>query len=158
MIFAEVDAVVCHEVPHPACPVFLFGFDGVCGIGHVALSDGIGEEALLLLRVVETEGGAEIEALEWVEVHVGVAEEAPVGVTVVLVSLEAGYRVLAVGITAHGACELALGGVDGERWIGLEHVLQETAGSLYFVGAVEGEVLAYGEYILIGFELGVDAG
>ena len=155
MVHAEVYVVVSHEVPHPAGPVLLLGFDSVGGVGHVAFGDGIGEDALLLLGVVEAEGGADVEALEGVDVEVSITEQAPVGVAVVLVALQACQRVLAVGIAAHGAGKFAGGGVHRQRGVELQHVFEEAAGGLHFGGAVDGEVFAEGHHLVEKVVLGV---
>ncbi len=156
MVFAEVDVVAGHKVPHPAGPVLLLRLHGVGGVGHSAFGHRIGENALLLLRVVEAECGLDVESLEGVDIDICVAEESPVFVAVVFVAFETGQRVLAVGVAADRPGELAGGGVDRQRGIELQHILEESAGGLQLVGAVEGEMLTDGKDGE-GLELGVDS-
>ena len=113
-MLALLEIVGGNGIPHPLRPVLLLGFHAVDGVGHGSLSDGVLEDALLFLCVVETKGGFDVEALEGVDVQVGIAEHAPVGVTVIAVAVQTGHGVLAVGIAAHGTCVVSAGGVDGE--------------------------------------------
>ncbi len=138
--------------------MFLLGLYGIGIVGNIAFGNGVGEYPLLLLRVVEAESGAYVEAFEGVDVDICVAENSPVGVAVVFVALKASYGILAVGIAANRSGILAVGGVDGQRGVGLKYIFKEAAGSCSLVGAVYGEVLAYGDNVAKGLELGVHAG
>ena len=137
------------RVPHPLEPVLLLGLHGVGRIGHRTFRHRIGEDALLLLGIVQAEGRLEIQALHRVDVQIGVTEHSPVVIAVVRIAGQAGERVLAVGIAANGTGEFTLGGIDGNGRVELEHILQESAGCLHLAGAVQGEVLADGEDVLV---------
>ena len=149
VVLTSLEAVAGHGVPHPLRPVLLLGLDSIGGVGHGAFGDRIGEDALLLLSVVETEGALDVEVLEGVDVDEGIAEHAPVCVAIVCIARKACQRVFAVGIAADGTCEAAIGSIDGQRGIELKDVLEESARSLHLAGAVDGEVLAYGDDVAV---------
>jgi hypothetical protein len=48
--------------------VFLFWFNSIGRVGHSAFGNGVGEDALLLLCIVETESALDVEVLEGVDV------------------------------------------------------------------------------------------
>ena len=87
--------------------MLLLGLDSVCGVGDIAVGDRVCEHALLLLGIVDTRCGTEVEVLGELQVEVDIAEEAPVGVTVVLVAVEHLDRILTVSITSGEVGELA---------------------------------------------------
>ena len=113
-MLTNLQIVACHGVPHPFGPVFLLGFYTVCGGGYCAFGDGVLEDTLLFLGIVESEGGAYIQILDGVYVDEGIAEHTPVGVAVVAVTVQACQGVLTVGITAYRTGILATGGIDGQ--------------------------------------------
>ena len=113
-VLADFQIVACHGVPHPFCPVLLLGLHAVDGVGHCAFGDGILEDALLLLCIVDAEGGAQVQILDGVYVDEGIAEHTPVDVAVVAVAVQACQGVLAVGVAAHGPGIFAAGGIDGQ--------------------------------------------
>ena len=86
-MFAHLEIVGGNGIPHPFRPMFLLSFHTVDGVGYGALSNGILEDALLLLGIVETEGCLDIEVLERIDVQIGIAKHAPVGVAVVAVAV-----------------------------------------------------------------------
>ena len=129
--------------------MLLLAFHGIGRVGHGTFRYGIGEDALLFLGIVDTKGGLDVEAFERVDVQESVTKHSPVGVTVVGVAFEAGEGVLAVGVAAYRTGELTVGGVNGDGRVELEHVLQESAGSLHFGGAVHGEVFADGHNVTV---------
>src|SRR3712207_3565278 len=148
-VFARLEVVGCHGVPHPFGPMFLLGFHAIGGIGHGAFGNRIGKDALLFLGIVKSEGGLYGEVPERIDLNVSATEHAPVGITVVGVALKTGHGILTVGITAHGTCIAARRGVERKRGIELQHVLQEASGSLHFAGAVQGKVLSHGDDIAV---------
>ncbi len=156
MIPAEVYVIVRHEIPHPARPVFLLCLHSIDGIGHITLCHRISEYPLLFLRIIETESGADVEPLERSQIHINVTKQAPVFVTVVFVPDKPCQRVLPVRVTGNRASKIPCGGIDRQRRIGLQHILQETAGSLHLVGAVHGEVLTDCKNILDRLEFSID--
>ena len=156
-MLSQLEVIGSYGVPHPFGPVLLLSLYGVGLIGHVALGYGVGEDALLLLRIVETEGRTQVEALEEVQVYIGIAKGAPVSIAVVFVTLKHSHGVIAVGVATHRTSIAAIGGVDGQRGVKLQHVLQETTRSRHLRGAVQGEVLANGELVANEFILGIEA-
>ena len=103
--------------------MLLLGLYGIGGIGHCSFRNRIGEDALLLLGIVDTEGGLDVQILKRVDVEEHVAEGTPVTVTVVAVAVETGHRVLTVGIAAYRSGILAIRSIDGQRGIELQHIL-----------------------------------
>ena len=142
--------------------MLLLGLYGIGGIGHCSFRNRIGEDALLFLGIVDTEGGLDVQILQGVDVEKHVAEGAPVTVTVVAVAVETGHRVLTVGIAAYRTGVLAIGGVYRQRGIELKHILQESARGLYFVGTVKGEMLAHRQQVSVAnpdeFIVGIHTG
>ena len=127
-------------------------------VGNVAFGYRICEDALLLLRIVETEGRAEVESLEEVEVDVGIAKGTPVGVAVVSVALKHCNWVGAVGIATHRSGIATVCGVYRQRGVELQHILEETSRGSNLGCTVEGEVLANGELVVQELVLGVETG
>ena len=143
-MLACLEVIGSDGVPHPAGPVFLLGLNGIGRIGNRSFCDRIGEDTLLFLRVVKTEGGLHIEVFEEVHAQVCITEHTPIGVAVVFVTFQTGHRILSVGIAAHRTGKLTFCRIDRQRRIELEHILQESAGSRYFAGAVHGKGFSNG--------------
>ena len=148
-VLALLEVVSGNEVPHPLRPVLLLGLHGILRTSHGTFRNRIGEDALLLLRVVQTEGSLDVQVLQGVDVDIGITEHTPVGVAVVLVTLQTSQRVLTVGVAAYRTGKLAGGGIDGQRGVELQHVLQEAARGLHLTGAVDGEVLTDGHDVAV---------
>ena len=141
---APLQIVCSDDVPHPLGPVLLFSLYGIGRVGNRSLGNRICEDALFFLSIVETECRLDVQVVYWVDVQEYVAERAPVGIAVVAVTLQASHRVLTVGIATHRTSKLSVGGVYWQRWVELQHVLQESAWSRHLAGAVQCEVLTYG--------------
>ena len=141
---AHLEVIGGDGVPHPAHPVLLLAFRGVLGAEHLAVGDGIGEEPLLLLRVVQSKGRADVEALEQVNAQVGIAEHAPLGIAVVLAVLQDAQRILAFGIRTQCLGVFAVLRIDGIVRIELQRVFDDVTGSVHAAGAVQVEVLSEG--------------
>lgn len=158
-MFANLQVVGGNGVPHPLGPVLLLAFYGIDGVGDRTLCDRIGEDTLFLLTVVQTEGRTDMEVLQRIDVDIGIAKQAPVGVTVVGITVETCHWVLAVGITTYGTGIVTVDGADGQRGVELQHILEETARGSHLAGAVKGEVLTYGNHVevldLQQFEFGI---
>ena len=65
-VLTHLQVVGSHGVPHPFRPMLLLRFNGVGALSHVALGNGIGEETLHFLTVIQAERGAQVEVLEGV--------------------------------------------------------------------------------------------
>ena len=122
--------------------MLLLGLHSVGRICHIAFSDRIGEDALLFLGIVHSKGGLEIEALERIEIQIYVAEGPPIGITVVGIALQPCHRIFPVGIASHRTCIFPVHSIDRKRWIGLKHILEESARGLHFGGAVDSEMFS----------------
>ena len=146
--------------------MLLLCFYGIGLGGYGSFRNRVSEDTLFLLGIVDTKRCLDIQSLHGIDVQVSIAEQSPVGITVVLVAGKAGKGVLTVGITSHGTCELTAGGIDRDGRIELEYVLQESAGGLHFAGAIQGKMLADGEDIpvtnlkelVVCIDTGTDAG
>ena len=99
-MLADLQVIGDDGVPHPFEPVFLLVLNGVLVVGYHAFGDGVGEETLFLLRIVDTRRRADIQTLVGVDVDICISEHAPIGITVVLVALQDGHRVLSLRETA----------------------------------------------------------
>ena len=146
---ALLEGIGGNGVPHPLGPMLLLGLYGIGGIGHCSFRNRIGEDALLLLGIVDTEGGLDVEILQWVDVQKHIAEGAPVTVTVVAVAVETGHRILTIGIAAYRSGILPIRGIDGQRRVELQHILQESARGLHFVSTVKREMLTHRQQVSI---------
>ena len=87
-VFVDVEVIGDDGVPHPFEPVLLFGLHGVLVVRNHAFRNGISEETLFLLGIVDTRGRADIESLDGVDIDEHVTEHTPVGIAVVLVALQ----------------------------------------------------------------------
>ena len=103
-VLADFQVIGSNGIPHPFRPVLLLGFHGILVICHVALGNGVSEDALRFLCIVQSECGTYIEPFEGIQVDVGVTEHAPVSIAVVRVTFQACHRVFTVGVTAHRTC------------------------------------------------------
>ena len=122
--------------------MFLFCFYAVNRICNSAFGDGISENSLLFLSVVDTCGGFDIEVFNGADVEVNIAKSTPISITVVGVAFKTCERVFAVGIATNRTCKFAVCGVNRQRGIELQHVFNKSARSLNLVGAVYGEIFA----------------
>ena len=95
-VLADLQIIGDNSVPHPLQPMLLLGFNGVLVVGYHTLVDGVGEESLLLLRIVDTRRGADIQTFDGSDVYKYVTEYAPIDVAVILVALQNRQRVLAL--------------------------------------------------------------
>ena len=155
-VLIDIQVIGDDSVPHPLEPVLLLCFNTVLIVSHRSLCYRIGEDTLFLLSIVDTGCGAYVQSLIRCYVEESVTEQAPVGVTVVAVSLKTCQRVLTVGIAAHRTCELAIGRIDRQRGVELQHVLEEAAGGCHLRGAVESEVLTDRHIVANDLIVGVD--
>ena len=118
-MFADFQIVGSDGIPHPFRPVFLLGFYGILIICHIAFGDGVGEDALWFLCIIQSEGGADIESFEGVEVDVGITKHTPVSIAIIRVTVQSRYRVLTVGISAYRTCIFSIDVVNGQWGIEL---------------------------------------
>ena len=58
--------------------------------GYCSLGDGVLEDALLLLSVVKSECGLDVEVFDWIDVQVSVTEHTPVCVSVITIAIQSG--------------------------------------------------------------------
>ena len=122
-MLAHLQVIGGDQVPHPLGPVLLLSLHGIGRVGHRTLCYGIGEDTLLFLGIVKTEGSLDIEVLDRVDVHIDITEGTPVGITVVAVTIQSCYRILTVGIATYRTGIFAIGSIDRERGVELQHVL-----------------------------------
>ena len=148
-MLAHLKVVSGNGVPHPLRPMFLLRLHGIDGVRHSALGDRIGENALLLLCIIQTKSGTDVEILEGVDIDVGIAEHAPITVAIVGITLQSCHGVFAVRITTHRTCIVATDSTDRDGWVELQHILQESSRCLHFAGAVDREVLADGDDVSV---------
>ena len=144
-----------YGVPHPLHPVLLLGLDGIVAVGHVTVLDRIGEETLLLLCIINTEGGLQRQVLDRLQADEHVAEGTPVGVSVVLDAVEHFYRILTVRIAAGQVGKLAFRIIDRERGVVLQHIAEETARGRNLAGTVQREVLTDGQHVAKQLVVGI---
>ena len=128
--------------------MLLLCLHGVGGRCNVAFGDRIGKDALFLLRVVDTRGGADMQSPVCLHIHESITEKTPIVVAVVRVAVQSRHGILAVRIATHRTGIPAVLGIDRQRWIELQRVLQDAAGRLYLGGAAQGEVLADGNTVV----------
>ena len=112
-MLADLHVISGQGVPHPFEPVLLLGLHCIGGSSHGAFRNGISEDTLHFLGVVNAESGLEVQALQGVDIEVSVTEHSPVCIAVVLVPCKAGEGILAVCITAHRSCKFAAGCING---------------------------------------------
>ena len=141
-MLAYLEIVGGDGIPHPTHPMLLLCLHPIGGGSDIALGDRIGEDTLFLLRIVQTCRGADMQILVRLNIQKGVAEKAPIGVAIVLVAVKTGNGVLTVGVAADRACVVARGGIDRQRGIELQSVLQDTAWGLHLARTVECEIFA----------------
>ena len=139
---ADLEVIRGNGVPHPAHPVLLLALGSSVRALHLTVGNGVGKEALLLLRIVDTQRRANHEVLERRDADVRITEHTPHGVLVVLVVSQQAQRVLTLRVGTQRLGILAVLGIDGEVGVELQRILQDTAGSIDTLGAVDGEVLA----------------
>ena len=139
---AYLQVVGGNGVPHPAHGVLLLALDGRVDAHHLTVGNGEGEEALLLLSIVHTDGSADHEVLERRDAQVDIAEGAPLSIFVLLSIVDHAQRVLALRIGTESLGVLAVLSIDGEVGVELQRMLQHAAGSVNAHRAVHREVLA----------------
>ena len=122
-MLAHLEVIGGDQVPHPLGPVLLLSLHGIGRVGHRTLCNGIGEDTLLFLGIVKTEGGLDIKILDWVDVHIDISEGTPIGIAVVAVAIQSCDRILTVGIATYRTGVFAIGSIDRERGVKLQHVL-----------------------------------
>ena len=81
---ADFQVIGCDGVPSPTHCVLLLGFYCRIGAHYLTIGNRIGEETLLLLGVVHTQGGADCEVLERSNACMSIAEHTPLCIDVVL--------------------------------------------------------------------------
>ena len=140
-VLLHIEVIGRYGIPHPAHPVLLLCLHGIGRGRYIAFRNRIGEDTLLLLRVVETRRCADMQPFVCLHIHKRISEQAPVGVAVVGIAFDTRHRVLPIRITAHRTRILAIFGIDGQRGIELQGILQDAAGRLYLRGARQREVL-----------------
>ena len=143
-MLANLQIVGGNGVPHPAHGMLLTHLSSGLSIGNLTIDNRVGEVALLLLAVVHAEGRAYHEALERLDADVGITEDTPEGVFIVLNSGEQAQRVLALCEGSHGLGILAILSIDGEVGIELQGISENVAWSIDTLGTVQREVLAEG--------------
>ena len=57
--------------------------------------------------------------------------------------------IFTVCVSAYGACKFAVSCVNGNGRVELQDIFKEAAGSLDFGGPVQGEMLSYGDDVLV---------
>ena len=128
-------------IPHPPHSVLLLALHGRFGAHHLTIGDRIGEETLLLLGVVHTQGGADHEILERRDTQMHIAEHTPLCVLVVFGIINHAQWILTLRVGTEGLGILAVLSINGEVGVKLQGMLQHAAGSIYSLRAVDGKVL-----------------
>ena len=130
--------------------MLLFCFYGILIISHHTFGDGIREETLLLLRIVETCRSTNIQTFDRVDIDEHVSEHAPISVTVIFTAFQDRERVLTLRETAgrRSLRQIAVGRIDRQQGVILEYTLNIAAGSTYLRSTVEREVLTDSHDIL----------
>ena len=160
-VFADLQVIGDDRVPHPFEPVLLLRLYRVLVVRYHTLCYRIGEETLLLLRVVDTGGRADIQTLVGIDIDKRVSEHTPVGIAVVFVALQDRQRVLALRETAgRGSLGqgLAIGLIHRQQGVVLQHAVDKTARRSYLRRAAQREVLAYRHIVLQNLVVAVDTG
>ena len=157
-MLANLQIIGNDGVPHPFRPVLLLSLNGILIVGHHAFGDRIREETLLLLRIVDTCRGTDIQTFDRVDIDEHVSEQTPIGVSVVFVALQNRERILTLRETAgrRSLCQIAVGRIDRQQGVVLEHALDVTAGSAYLRSAVKREVLTDSHNIFQHLIVGVN--
>ena len=157
-MFAYLQIIGNDGVPHPFRPMLLLCLYSVLIISHHAFGDRIREETLLLLRIVDTCRGTDIQTFDRVDIDEHVSEQTPIGVSVVFVALQNRERILTLRETAgrRSLCQIAVGRIDRQQGVVLEHALNVTAGSAYLRSAVKREVLTDSHNIFQHLIVGVN--
>ena len=142
-MLANLQIIGNNSVPHPLRPVLLLCLNGILIVGYYAFGDRIREETLLLLRIVNTCRSTDIQTFDRVDIDEHVSEQTPIGVSVVFVALQNGERILTLREAAgrRSLRQIAVGRIDRQQGVVLEHALNVTAGSAYLRSAVKREVL-----------------
>ena len=157
-MLANLQIIGNNSVPHPLRPVLLLCLNGILIVGYYAFGDRIREETLLLLRIVETCRSTDIQTFDRVDIDEHVSEQTPIGVSVVFVALQNGKRILTLREAAgrRSLRQIAVGRIDRQQGVVLEHALNVTAGSAYLRSAVKREVLTDSHNIVQHLIVGVN--
>ena len=141
-MLALLQVIGGNSIPHPLCPMLLLCLNSICRIGNGTLGNWIGKDTLLLLTIIETKGCLHIEVLERINIHISIAEHTPISIAVIAIAVETCQRVLTIRVTAHRTRIIAIDSANRQRRIELKNILKKTARCLHLTGAVDGEMLA----------------